>query len=109
MSTWFRRLSVLRSVALACVCVILVGCESKLTKANFDQIKVGMTMTEVEKLLGGPGTEDSSPQGMTINEAGVAGSSRASKDRIFIWKEEGATVTVVFQDGKVVERRQTGL
>lgn len=95
--------------ALACAAMVLVGCESKMTKANFDKIQKGMTLEQVETILGGSGEEDSSPQGMTINDAGIAGSSRESKDRIYVWKGDGATITVVISGGKVVEARQTGL
>jgi hypothetical protein len=98
-----------RLAALACAVMVLVGCENKISKANFDKIQKGMTLAQVETILGGSGEEDSSPQGMTINEAGVAGSSRESKERIYVWKSDSGQITVVTVDGKVVEARQTGL
>ena len=106
-STRFRRtaFAVVTSIALA----MCAGCENKLTQENFAKIQKGMTMAQVETILGGSGEEDSSPTGMTINEAGVAGTSRESPDRIFVWKWDGATITVTFKDGKVVEARQSGL
>jgi len=97
--------------ALACAAMVLVGggCESKMTTENFAKIKKGMTLAEVQTILGSSGEEDSSPTGMTISGAGIGGSSKESKEKIYVWKEEGVTITVVIVDGKVAEARQAGL
>ncbi len=94
---------------LALGAMVLVGCESKITQENFAKINNGMTLTEVQKILGGAGEEDSSPTGMTISGAGIGGSSRESNEKTYVWKTDGATIIVVIADGKVVDKRQTGL
>jgi outer membrane protein assembly factor BamE (lipoprotein component of BamABCDE complex) len=69
-----------------------------LTKANFDQIKNGMTRSEVEKILGGPGTQYSSTEG-----GGVT---------ITLYKWEGPdfkTVLITFRDDKVMSKSEVGL
>ncbi len=98
-------------LALATACVLLValaGCESKVTQANFDQITNGMTLGEVEKLLGS-GTLDEQPAGVNISAGGVGDGAKASKDQVYMWKDGSAQVVVTFTDGKVVQKRQTGL
>lgn len=84
-------------------------CEAKLTRANYDKIKNGMSLAEVQTLLGGSGTEDSSPAGMTVSGAGIAGTSKASNDKTYVWKENGVEIIVTFAEGKVVQFRQVGL
>ena len=60
-----------RSVILALSLLTLTALQTLADDAgSFDQIKVGMTMEQVEKLLGGSGTEDSAPPGLTISGAG---------------------------------------
>jgi hypothetical protein len=98
-----------RVLSLAAAALIFVGCEAKLTSENYARIKPGMTLAEVQTVLGSSGREDSSPTGMTINDAGIAGSSKESDERIFLWEEDGVAFTVVFKDDKVVETRQSGL
>jgi hypothetical protein len=98
-----------RVLGMACAVLMMVACESKLTQESFARIKPGMTLGEVQTILGSSGTEESSAGGMSISGAGIAGSSKESKERIFVWKEGEATITVVIADGKVVEARQTGL
>lgn len=87
----------------------LAGCESSITRENFARIQKGMTLAEVQTILGGSGEEDSSPAGMTISGAGVAGSSKESKEKTYVWKDGNATIIVTFVDGKVVEARESGL
>jgi hypothetical protein len=107
MTTLFHRAA--RFACVLCAAAVLIGCEAKLSPENFARIKNGMTLAEVQTILGSSGAEDSAPSGMTITGGGVAGSSRESKEKIYVWKEDGVTITVVLVDGKVVEARQTGL
>ncbi|HYE03239.1 MAG TPA: hypothetical protein VD963_08380 [Phycisphaerales bacterium] len=93
---------------LAIVLVLpLAGCESKVTRANYDQIDIGMPMWQVEKLLGS-GKEDSSGGGVSISGAGV-GSVGASPERVFVWEEGAAKIVVHFVADKVVQKRSEGL
>ena len=101
-SSWARLLCVVCASLLWIAS--MTGCESKVTKESFDQVKVGMTMEQVEKLLGGSGTEDSSPAGLEISGAGAASTKDAPKDKTYVWKADGTTIIVVFQNGKVVQK-----
>lgn len=100
----------MRLVPVLLIALLMVACESKVTMENFSKIQKGMSLAEVQTILGSSGEEDSSPGGMSISDSGVAGSSKGSTDRIYVWKGDGgATITVVIADGKVVEARQSGL
>ena len=70
----------------------LVGCSgSKITKENFDQIKLGMTQEEVQRILGPP-TEAS---GIEI----PVFSGTMSK-----WARGNAVISVQFVNGQVVAK-----
>ncbi len=84
----WRQIGLLLLVAL--LIAGLAGCAgSKINKANFDKIKLGMTQDEVEKILGPP-TESSG-----IEIPVFAGTM--SK-----WTQGDTTITVQFINGKVV-------
>ncbi|MBX3358323.1 MAG: hypothetical protein KF745_07830 [Phycisphaeraceae bacterium] len=96
------------SLLLASVLLIVVACESKVSIDNYQQITKGMTIAQVEGILGS-GTEDTSSGGTSISGGGLMSGSDAAKERVFVWKDKGKQITVIFAAGKVVETRQTGL
>ena len=71
------------------LCLALLGCADPVTLENFNRIKTGMSMTEVESILGGPGK---------------------SYEGIKIWRGRGnRTVIVEFDDrGLVVNQTRDG-
>lgn len=93
----------LARVAVAASLLLLVACEQKITDANYTKITNGMTLSQVEKLLGGSGTDDTSPAGINITGGGVASSS-AAKESTYVWKGKSMTIQVIFKDGKVVNK-----
>ena len=66
---------------------LLVAC-SKINSANFEQIKPGMTMAQVVKILGEPTSVES------VNIAGISGTSAS-------WKNHDATVVIQFFNDQV--------
>lgn len=108
------RARVVTMALLFTACCLAAGCgKSKITKENFDQIEKGMTMRQVEKLLGGAGT----PQGdgslvaaqVGVDVGGGLG-GRASPITEYTWTSGDKSITVGFQQEKVVGKpRQTGL
>jgi hypothetical protein len=65
--------------------------ESKITRANADKIKKGMTRAEVEEILG-PGKASAD-----VDKAGG-----------YVWSEGGKTIAITFVDGKVETIVKTG-
>jgi hypothetical protein len=72
---------------------------AKLTKTNFEKIRVGMTLGEVEKLLG--------DEGMLVSTMDVNG----RKTQIYKWSNDNFTsyIDVTIENGKVAEKKGKGL
>jgi outer membrane protein assembly factor BamE (lipoprotein component of BamABCDE complex) len=71
---------------------------SALTMAKYNQLKTGMARSEVERILGGPGTEISSTSG---------GSSTFSVDK---WQGENySSIIISFRNDKILSKSQVGL
>jgi SmpA / OmlA family len=80
-----------RLVLVALVIAGLAGCSSRISKHNFDQIKLGMTQEEVQGILGPP----SSATGLEI----PVFSGTTSE-----WVQGDTVITVQFFNGKVVAK-----
>ena len=80
-----------RLVLVALVIAGLAGCPPKISKENFDQIKLGMTQEEVQGILGPP----SEASGVEI----PVFSGTMSK-----WTQGDTVITVQFVNGKVVAK-----
>jgi hypothetical protein len=83
------------------------GCESKVNRDRFDQIQPGMSLGEVERLMGGKG-EDDTPSGTSIGASGLS-DTKASKRQIFRWSDKNKSIVVTVQDGRVIDKTQEGL
>lgn len=95
------------SLALA-ACLLCASCEEKITIENYNQITNGMSIAQVEKILGA-GKDDTSHQGTSIGAAGIASVSK-SKDQVYVWQDRsGGKIVVIFQDGKVVQKSKENL
>jgi hypothetical protein len=100
-----RRFLLLTPAILALA--LLTACEPKVTLENYDKINNGMTLAQVEHILGS-GTEDSASGGFGIGSSSMLTAS-GSQQRIFVWKEENRQIVVTFQEGKVVNKHNKGL
>ena len=87
-----------------CVCLCLTACEQKITQANFDKVSNGMNMSQVENLLGKG--EDQTASGVSISYGGAA-DVKKSPETTMVWKGKSMTVTIIFKDGKVVQKSKT--
>jgi hypothetical protein len=84
-----RRFSLLGKLfVLALLAAALVACGSNISQANFEKVKVGMTMDEVKSVLGSP-TNTS-----TMEMGGISGTTA-------IWSDNKNTISVQFMNGKV--------
>lgn len=84
------------------LCLFAGGCEEKLTPENFATITPGMTISQVEDILG-KGTKQEAT-GVDISGAGVASGSRPSEEFLILtWRKGNSFYSVRFKDGKVVE------
>jgi hypothetical protein len=107
-----------RVALLLMLCLLVGGCQrSKITKANYDKIKEGMTLSEVEAILGKGDKEDVVSKGDIAMKAGVnVGSlgldSHANKKdpgEYYVWTKSDKLIRVVFVDGKMLRKMQEGI
>lgn len=97
-----------RCIQLAVVFALIffiVGCEPTVTQENFDMIEKGMSLSQVEQILGS-GTPDNA-SGVSFDASGVP-STTSSTRRTYLWEEDGMTITVIFEDGVVFGKRKAG-
>ena len=78
----------------------LAGCASKVTSDNYDQIKTGMTLAEVQAILG---------RGELQTGASGAIGSLGGSAKIYQWVDGESTITITFVNDKVKTKTQIGL
>ena len=91
------------------ICLLLPACQSKVNKANFDRVKEGMTLEEVEKVLGkgsketGDGSNVAGQFGVAIPSAPTSGGGD-----VYTWESTSSSIRLTFRDGKLVHKQATG-
>ncbi len=94
--TKFIRLAVL--IPFLC----LAACEKKVTQDNFKRITVGMTINEVQAILGKG--EKLVQEGSGIESYGVGSTSKGNKDQdVWLFKEDSNEITITVKAGKVID------
>jgi len=100
------------AVALAALALAVAGCQKAkhVTRANYDKVASGMSLAEVEQLLGGPG-EDEGGDLAAAEGSGAAGavgvgdfqsmSQPRSKFKTYKWGSSSKWIKVTFLEGKV--------
>ncbi len=99
-----RRLTA--SALFAALAVSAVGCGSKVDQSNYDKVSTGMTQDQVEGILG-TGKEQTAmaTPGVSVGNMSVPGMSA----KTVMWQDGSKSITVVFKDGKVFTKAQSGL
>jgi hypothetical protein len=97
-----------RLAVVLALCLLVPACKSKASKANYDKIKEGMTLGDVEQVLG-KGTKDEGGDGSNVaGQFGVAiqpvATAGAGGAETWIWEGGGNTIRVIFREGKVVAK-----
>jgi hypothetical protein len=92
--------ALLASVLAFAVAAAVSGCASKVSLSNYDKVQSGMTVAEVEGILG---------KGQTEASAGMALGNINLSAKVLVWKDGPKTIRVVFEGDKVVSKTQTGL
>src|SRR5712692_567388 len=110
MAPTFPRVRFAMAAALAGLCLVLSGCgASKVSKENFQKIKEGMSLQEVEAVLGsgsklgGDGANVAAQFGVDV---GVSAPPPSTTD--YEWESGAKSITVTFRDGKVVQKKSSG-
>jgi len=80
---------------------VIAGCSKPgVSKESFDKVENGMTLAEVEKILGG--------EKKGIEASGVLG-KLAGTSASYVWKDGDKKIVVAFNDGKVISKTPVGL
>lgn len=80
----------------------LFGCEQKSFPQKFDEISVGMSQQDVEKIMGKGTKQDVG--GVGISASGIAGGASQNSQITYTWQDGVKEIAVTFQNGKVVNK-----
>ncbi|QOI99473.1 MAG: hypothetical protein HRU70_02840 [Phycisphaeraceae bacterium] len=97
---------------LAALC-LAPGCEKSLSDDTYERIAAGMSIDEVNSILGGPGEKQTTGGATTLAGGivmGLPGVQRPGQSlrEVYTWREERREVSVTFDDGKVVDKNKSG-
>lgn len=105
----FGSLKCVRLLVILLVCLLLPACKSKVNKTNYDKVKEGMSLEEVEKILGkgekemGDGSNVAGQFGVALPAAPTAGGGD-----VYTWESGDKTIRLTFRSGKLVHKQATG-
>jgi hypothetical protein len=85
--------SVLAAALIACV--LLPGCQRKLTDENLNCVKMDMSPKEVESILGPPTRQET-------REMPLQADVKTLPVQRYIYEQNGKTVVIHFVDGKLI-------
>ena len=105
----FGSLKCLRFVLILLLCLLLPACKSKVNKANYEKVKEGMTLSEVEKILG-KGTKETGDGSNVAGQFGVAIDTPVTVGGgdVYTWESGDKTLRLTFRSGKLVHKQATG-
>jgi hypothetical protein len=95
-------MKVLIQSAIISLSIFLVSCSGKLNKNNYDKISNGMSVSQVESILGKGESQASSS--VDLGEYGGNVSSE-----VMTWQSGTKVISITFSNGKVMAKAQNGL
>lgn len=100
-----------RVIGVLLLSLFLAGCggPSKVTKDNYAKVKDGMTVKQVEEILG-EGTHTAGGGENVAGQFGVdVGGASAPSPIEYTWENGPKVIKVTFRQGKVIGKTSTGL
>lgn len=98
------RRTLLKLIPAILLLPLLVACENKITDENFAKLETGMTIAQVEAILGS-GTDDS-VGGYDIGGGGLVSGSGRSTRKTYSWEGEDFEIIVDFDKGEIISFRK---
>ena len=87
--------------------LFLAACEQKVNDANYKKIAAGMSLNEVQTILGKG--EKLVQEGQGIESYGVGSPGKANKDQdVWMFKEDSREITITVKAGKVIDMNKRG-
>lgn len=110
-----RRLG--QTAVVAIFCLAMAACANqKINRDNYNKVRTGMTLQEVEAIFGAPGKKEEGGDGSGVaNQFGVdipsaGAATRRPPGDTYVWERGDNTITIFFgRDGKVTAKTQKGL
>lgn len=98
-----------RIVLILLVCLLVPACKSKVNKANYDKVKDGMSLQEVEKILG-KGEKETGDGSNVAGQFGVAIPAVATSGGgdVYTWESGNNTIRLTFRGDKLIAKQATG-
>ena len=93
---------ILLKSAIISLSIFIVSCSGKLNKDNYDKISNGMSVSQVESILGNGQSQASSS--VDLGEYGGNVSSE-----VMTWQSGTKVISITFSNGKVMAKAQNGL
>jgi hypothetical protein len=105
----FRTSMLARFLVVLMLCLLVTGCKSKVNKENLDKITVGMSLEDVQKILG-KGEKETGDGSNVAGQFGVAvgGAPAVGGGDVYVWENNKVTVRITFKQGKVVHKDHKG-
>ncbi len=98
-----------RFIVVLVVCWPLSACgSSKITKENFDKLKLGMTLEDVQDILG-EGSRQGDPSSGVAAQFGVNLAPSGSREEMYIWESGKKKITIYFRTGQMTRKDAEGL
>lgn len=97
------------SVVVAALCLVLAACEQGSSTSfndKFAKLTPGMTLVEVEKIMGKGKKQDVG--GVGISSSGIAGGASQNSQITYVWTDGTKEITATFSDGKLVSPGKAG-
>jgi hypothetical protein len=98
-----------RLLVVLVLCLLVTGCKSKITKENYDKITVGMSLEDVQKILG-KGEKETGDGSNVAGQFGVAvgGAPTVGGGDVYVFENNKVTLRITFKQGKVVHKDHKG-
>ena len=106
-----------QTAALAVLCLVMAACANqKINQENYNKLRAGMALKEVEDIFGAAGKKEEGGDGSGVANQfgmdipGTEAASRRPPGDTYVWERGNITITVFFdRDGRVVTWTQKGL
>ncbi len=97
-------------VIVACVAAVaLTACGGNINQANYDKIKAGMSVSDVEAILGKGSEEASSALDTSGMPGGMPGMPNMKTSmKVMAWKSGNNVITASFMNGKLMTKGKAG-
>ncbi|MFO0844180.1 MAG: hypothetical protein U0797_17555 [Gemmataceae bacterium] len=99
-----------RFAAALALCLLTTACGNrKVTKANFDKVTEGMSLADVEKILG-KGSKETGDGSNVAGQFGVAVMPQATSGGgdVYVWESGDKKITLTFRQDKLAHKQATG-